>query len=340
MLAPDSTTSTHSLTRRGALATLGAAALLLPLSGCDSFLGITDPNARDDQADSSSAEQDANGPATITADFDGMMVSMSSDSAQWSWSVVENEASIHNGSVMVSIPVSFDNSAGENNIVLGKNTAWVTGPEGTPLDSLSEVAMDDILDDFIVARGSASNGTLHVLYAGPGNYRLNMDNMLGTKASLEFEVPSASDLGIRALPSAISSVDAADAVPSGASFDAEGLTLMLSADRDSYDWVQITSNDQMAGVWCVGVPVTVTNNSEEPHQISTAAYVKFNPSLGVQGDPSAYFSSDFVNLGPVNVRMTENAMVYFIYEGDGNYYLAMDNYGTKVIATALIAQYY
>lgn len=339
MLVPDSTDGRTALTRRGLLATMGAAALLLPLAGCDSFLGITDPNASDD-ADSSSSALDATGPSVSTENFDGMAVSLTTDTTQWSWSVVENAASAYNGSVTMAIPVSFDNTVGETDIVLSKTTASLVGPDGAELPNLADVTVNDVLDNFRIASGSTASGILHVLYAGPGSYRLDLDNLLGTKASVPFEVPSASDLGIRALPSSIGSVDASDAVPSGSSFDAEGLTLMLSADRDSYAWVQISSADQMAGVWCVGVPVTIANNSTVSHQVTAAAYVKFNPSLALQGDPSAYFVDDFANLGPIAAGASATAKAYFIYEGDGNYYLAMDNNGTKVIATALIAQYY
>ena len=75
----------------------------------------------------------------------------------------------------------------------------------------------------------------------------------------------AASLGIRMLPTALTSASVEGAFPAGVTFTAEDLSITLSADRESYNWTQaIAPGDSMDGVWCVGVPATVTVTLLEP----------------------------------------------------------------------------
>jgi hypothetical protein len=309
-----------------------AMCLALALSGC-TVLGISDPTV------SASSQNDE--LASNSIDFDDMIITLNTDTSSWVWSSINNNSSTYNGNIVIAIPIHLENN-GDGVQVLNSLSCKIIGPDGLTLPDISSVVENDILDSTSVGVGSSVDGTLHVLYRGAGTYTIQFDNMLGAKAELSFDVVSASSIGIRALPSSISSIDAGNAIPSGTSFDAEGLTITLSADRSSYNWVQASApgDSYWDGRWCVGIPVTITNLSNEDRSISTSAYEKFNPSLEMQGDPAPYFSDDITNVGTIPAGQTVVSMIYFSYDGDGNYYIAMDNNGTSVLATVLIAQYY
>lgn len=318
----------------GLAGTLGLAALL-PLPGCGFPLPFGTGGT--EEADSAASDTETAGQVN----FDGLLVTLNMDNSTWQWSTLSNSTTSANGSIMVTIPVNLKNN-GDGAKVLNSLTVTISAPDGTVLPDISGDVPDDLLANKGIGVGSETNTVMHVLYRGAGTYKLNFDNMLGTKATLPFDVSDARNLGIRALPSAITSFDAGNAVPSGASFDAEDLTLTLSADRNAYVWVQVDapSNAAWNGVWCVGVPVTVANNTSEAQSVTLDAYVKFDPNLNRQQDPAAFFNDDITNIGSIAAGQTITCMIYFVYVIDGNYYLAMDNNGASVLATALIAQYY
>ncbi len=323
----------HRASRRTFIATAACAALAT-MSGC-SPLGISNPTS----TDASSSQADDPGTSSVT--YDDVVITFTVDTSAWSWGRIDNSSSTSNGSITVAVPVHIKNES-EGTCVFNSLSVSVLGPDDSKLPDISGNFDQDLLASTSVATGAEADSTLHILYMGSGTYSVEFDNMLGAKAEMKLDVPSAADAGIRALPASISSIDAGNAVPSGSSFDAEGLTLTLSADRESYSWVQASAagNATWDGRWCVGVPVTVANHSDSAHVVSSAAYEKFNPALDMQDDPAPYFGDDVANAGAIAAGSTVSSMVYFVYDGDGNYYLAMDNNGTSVLATALIAQYY
>lgn len=83
----------------------------------------------------------------------------------------------------------------------------------------------------------------------------------------------------------------------------------------------------------VKVPITVTNTSDEVNGINMF-YVKMYGSQGTQlDDISAYFDDDFTwSIGSDALRSgaTATAYCYFLYDGNGDYYISFDDYSDKV----------
>lgn len=336
---------------------VAALALIVPMAGLLSGCAIVDfINGTDSQQSSQAEDADASAadPNTVSADFDGLKVSLNTDTGTWQWSSITDTASSEHGSLVVGIPIHLANTS-DGSFVLNSIYCSVVSPDGTVLPDISSYTTGDVLSSTSgsISSGSESDSTLHVLYKGPGTYHLLFDNMLGVKDDLAFVVSDARLFGVRALPNTLTSDKAAGAIPAGTTFVAEGVTITLSDDRDAYAWIQMSAPDSsLDGAWVVGVPITVTNTSASATSIGTNAYVKFDPYYTAQSDPAPYMTGtgtgtdgieaqpDITSIAQIGSNQTVTAMIYFLYVGDGDYYLAMDNDGSTVVAKATIAQYY
>lgn len=87
------------------------------------------------------------------------------------------------------------------------------------------------------------------------------------------------------------------------------------------------------GAEVVKAPVTVTNTTNDLNGINMF-YVKIYGSQGTQlKDVSAYFDDDFVwTISSESLRggASMSAYCYFLYDGNGKYYISFDNYSEKV----------
>lgn len=319
---------------RGVAAT-GALALLAPLAGC-AALGIEDPTVNQEAAD-----EPKDVPGTV--DFDKLYVQLDLDQATWSWSKIDNDASQYNGSLVVGIPMTATNNDEMSRVLSGLYCKAVT-PSGTTLPDISAYyTSDDILQGGSIAPGSTSSGLIHIVYDGPGTYKLAFDNLLGRKAELSFAVGSSSASGMRPIPArTLSSADAANAVPYGESFDVSGLTMTLTSDESTYWWTQSWDeyNEVWNGRWCVGVPLTITNNSSAPVSFNADMYGLFAPGLYRLEDPAPWFSgSAAAYVGTLNPGQTVQVSLFWPYDTDGWYYAVFDDNGRKAVASAQIINY-
>lgn len=316
------------------------AALAAMASGC-SILGIEDPNAQKDD--------DADALPEGSVDFEGLVVSLSLDTSTWSWTQIDNAQSQSNGALVVGIPVTVTNNDDASR-VLSPLYCKLLDPSGNEQADITAYYDDDILAQGSIAQGSSASGTVHLLYQGPGAYTLSFDNLLGAKVDLRVNVPESRSTGMRAIPSQMGPSDAAAALPAGSTFTVDGLTLTFDTDRDTdgdekrdtYRWAQVSAPNDPAwdGLWCVGAPVSVVNNSTQAAAITADLYGKFNAGYQRQNDPSPYFPDDITQLGFVQPGATASAYMYWLYEGDNTYYVVFDNAGAKVVASVDLVQYY
>ena len=179
--------------------------------------------------------------------------------------------------------------------------------------------------------------------------QLHRRNDVGRKAQLPFELSGSQASGLRPLPDGdLGSTSAQNAVPYGTPFSVGPLTLTFSADEASFLWIQAWDpyNDAWNGRWCVGVPLSITNNSAEPQELTADLYKLYAPRLYPMedaapwfGDPSPDYVTSATYIGPIQPGETAQTMLYWPYDEDGWYYAAFDNDGFMVVASARIAQY-
>ena len=336
------------LTRARFIATAASGlALALGLGGC-SPLGIEDPAASPSDA-TGSGKGDA--PAG-SVDFESLVVSVNTDASTWQWDQVQNPRSETNGLLVVGLPVTATNND-DRNRVLNSQYCKVLAPDGTAQPDITGSYPDDILKRGGIAAGQTESGTLHVLFRGTGTYTLAFNDLLGGKAELPVRIDS-SATGLRAIPDEMGAHDVSGAVPAGAAFDAEGLTMTFSANEASYCWLQASAPGDPVwdGRWCVGVPLTVVNHSSAGAAVTQDVYAKFNPWLDRQADPAPHFAAapyadaggiagmnDIATAGLVSAGQSIASMMWWAYDGDGDYYVVFDSAGAKVIASVHIAQY-
>ena len=322
---------------------LGALALVAPLAGCDSFLGIKDPAAE---------EPVQTGEPSLppnTVEFEGLVVTLGTDPTTWTWDKINNPQSANNGSLVVALPISVTNND-ESSHLINNHYCKVVSPDGQIQADISGYYTDsDILQRGNIPAGATEQAVIHVPYRGSGTYQLEFDNLLGRKAQLPFELSGSQASGLRPLPDGdLGSTSAQNAVPYGTPFSVGPLTLTFSADEASFLWIQAWDpyNDAWNGRWCVGVPLSITNNSAEPQELTADLYKLYAPRLYPMedaapwfGDPSPDYVTSATYIGPIQPGETAQTMLYWPYDEDGWYYAAFDNDGFMVVASARIAQY-
>lgn len=308
---------------------LGAVALVAPLTGCDSFLGIEDPTVK--QVDEEPAEVPG------TTDFDDLTIALNLDPATWTWSKYDNTASASNGCLVVAIPVTATNNSDISRVLSGLYCKIVSPSGQTQPDISPYYTGDDILQRGSIPVGATETGTIHVLYQGPGVYTFEFDNLLGRKASIEAQISGSQASGLRPIPdSALGQGDVSVAVPAGQPFDVGGLTLNLSADEATYFWTQAwdETNEAWNGRWVIGVPLTITNNSTETQALTADMYGLYAPALYRVEDPAPWFvESSAAYTGPIAPGQTVQTMLYWPWVEDGYSYVVFDNNGAKVVAS-------
>ncbi|MBR2834955.1 MAG: hypothetical protein IKE43_04500 [Coriobacteriales bacterium] len=326
----DATRLSAFVDRRKFLALAGIMGLiaLVPLSGC-TFFGEPDK----------SQNQPQESLPTNAANFDGLVVYMNFDQSTWQWSQINNPTSEVNGGIVAAIPVTIVNND-ELGRVLNYLYCKFEGPNGTIAPDISAYyPNDDIFRLGSIEQGATIESRVHVLYTGSGTYTMKFDNLLGRKATLPFEIKSASASGLLAIPDSLGQGDVAAAVPAGTAFELNGLLAAFSPDAASYWWTTVSSDDGWwNGRWVVGVPMTVVNTSEESKTIPVGTYACYTPSLARLDDPAPFFPDSATYTQPIAAGETRETLMFWIYAEDGDSYVVFDAAGVKVVATVNISQ--
>lgn len=313
---------------RGSVA-LGALSLAAPLlSGC-SLLGIEDPTTSEDEGEPQAT------PGTV--DFDNLVVALNLDQSTWQWLQINNPASANHGSLVVSIPVTVTNND-EASRVLNNMYCKIYGPDDSVLPDISQqYTADDILQRGSIYQGTSESGVIHILYRGAGAYRFEFDDLLGSKAELEVELPSSAVSGLRPIPpGSLSQADATAAVPAGTVFTVGDCDVQLAADQATYWWTQSwdETNPTWNGRWCVGVGMTITNRGSEPMTLTADMYGLYAPALYRLDDPAPWFAdSAAAYVGTIAPGVSVQTTLFWVFDDSGTYYVVFDNDGQKAVAS-------
>lgn len=85
-----------------------------------------------------------------------------------------------------------------------------------------------------------------------------------------------------------------------------------------------------AGETVIAMPVTITNNNSDSHGLNMFAVKTFG-SKGTELDTVfTYFDDDVRSMGDMRPGATMSGNLYFLYDGNGDYYLDFGFYKTDV----------
>lgn len=130
-----------------------------------------------------------------------------------------------------------------------------------------------------------------------------------------------------AASSAPAQSEASAAASLGSTVEFDGLTITFG---DAYGTATLDNQfAEHAGATVIAMPVAVTNNNASTHGLNMFAIKEFGPS-GTQLDSViAYFDDDVRMMGEMRPGATMNGNLYFLYDGNGDYYLDFGFYKTE-----------
>lgn len=113
----------------------------------------------------------------------------------------------------------------------------------------------------------------------------------------------------------------------------EGFTFAVNTEPDGIFGAVVESyeGDPLNGTQMIGIPVTITNNTGETTSPSSYLIDYYGPR-GVEQDDMAtyYFDDSVINVGNMRPGASVEAVLYFTYEGAGEYVATFDNYDDPV----------
>lgn len=153
-------------------------------------------------------------------------------------------------------------------------------------------------------------------------------SLVGVCGCVSTEEPTADTSDPAAVEQEVTSVEeetvTEDVLTFGSSFEFDNLTITIG------DSISTTTLDnefsELDGEMVVALPISVTNNADETHGLNMF-YLTFYGSQGLQlDDVSAYFDDDIRWMGDMRSGATMAGMLYFLYDGNGDYFMVLDDW--------------
>jgi len=239
-----------------------------------------------------------------TVDVGGMDITFHDDI---SWGRIRSRWSDLDGEYYFVIPVTLTNNSDS---AAGFPWGFTTfGPNGRELENLSwTIEADDVTRVGDILPGATTNGYLHVLFAGNGEYTLgfsdwSLDDDLNVRVNIEFD------------PNAVPVIQTVFAL--GETFIFDGLAITI---EDDISWGRVAnrwSNNYRVEYFFL--PVTVmnvgTSNNSFPWGVTA-----FGPA-GLELDRIAWdvANDDITRSGDIRPGATLTGYIHVIYDGDGEY---------------------
>lgn len=149
-----------------------------------------------------------------------------------------------------------------------------------------------------------------------------------TELGGEVENPDSSSLDNESNSKTEKKADTKEEYTFGSSFEFDDLEITLGSN-----FSMITLDNQLSdldGNNVIKLPIKVKNLSDETHGLNMF-YFKFYGSKGTELDSvSAYFDDDVSWSGEMRPDSELETNMHILYDGDGDYYIELDNYSTKI----------
>jgi hypothetical protein len=113
----------------------------------------------------------------------------------------------------------------------------------------------------------------------------------------------------------------------GSTFNFDDLEITIG---ESLNWVKLTNSySEYNNADVIEIPIKVKNLKDETHGLSFV-YCSFYGSKGTKlEDVGAYFDNDAFKANKMRTGATREAHMHILYDGDGDYFLEIDNISDK-----------
>lgn len=105
--------------------------------------------------------------------------------------------------------------------------------------------------------------------------------------------------------------------------------LSITFGTEIFSTVLENQFSDLDGSTVVSVPVSITNRKAETHSLNMF-YVEEFGSQGTELDTCYTYFDDIRMAGEMRPDATMDGALYFLYDGDGTYYISFDNFKEKV----------
>lgn len=115
----------------------------------------------------------------------------------------------------------------------------------------------------------------------------------------------------------------------GSTFEFNELEITVGAEV-KWDTIDNEADDNF-GADVFAVPITIKNISTETHGLSTPYATRYGSNgTKLSGGIEVYFEDSMFTMGDLRPEAENTAYMYFLYDGDGNYYIELNNRKEKV----------
>ena len=274
-----------------------------------------------DKIQEQSAEQSREKSFGDLIEFDDLQIVFGNEII---WTAVNNRYSDKDGKDVFLVPVTVKNIKDETH---GLNMFYYTqyGSKGTRLDSVGFYFDGEITSAGDMRPGAVQESVMAFLYDGDGDYYIELSTLFGRATEVKLPIiwgdESASLLSDNPVNLTLSSALSASAGTRsyGDLIEFDDLEIVFGSE---ITWTAVSNRySDKDGLDVFLVPVTVKNIKGETYGLNMFYYTQYG-SQGTKLDSVGfYFDGEISSAGDMRSGATQESVMAFLYDGDGDYYV-------------------
>ena len=240
------------------------------------------------------------------------------------WTAVSNQFSDKNGMDVFLVPITIKNTKNETH---GLNMFYydLYGSKGTKLDGVGSFFDGEVGSAGNMRSGAIQEAVMAFLYDGDGDYFVEFSQIFGD--TIEVRLPiiwgdnSASPLSDTPASLAPSSESSTSTVAKtfGDIIEFDDLEIVFSSN---ITWTTVSNQfSDKNGMDVFLVPLTIKNVKDETHGLNMFYYDIYG-SQGTKLDSvGSFFDNEVSSAGNMRSGATQEVVMAFLYDGDGEYFV-------------------
>lgn len=249
------------------------------------------------------------------------------------WTALDNQFSDKNGMEVFLVPIIIKNVSNETH---GLNMFYYDqyGSKGTKLDGVGAYFDNDTGNAGDMRPGAKQESVMSFLYDGDGDYYVEFSTFFGD--TIEVKLPIIwGDNAASPLTDTPASIEASLSTPSASAktfgdlFEFDDLEMVFG---ENITWTVLSNQfSEKNGMDVFLVPLTIKNVKNETHSLNMFYYTQYG-SHGTKLDSiGSYFDNEVGSAGSMRSGASQDVVMAFLYDGDGDYYVEFSQFsGDKI----------